>query len=51
MAGEDLLLWVSKIRIDKLPQHVQQAVRDGKYEFRNQEELNDALENLDEYLP
>lgn len=51
VAGEDLLLWVSKIRIDKLPQHVQQAVRDGKYEFRNQEELNDALENLDEYLP
>lgn len=51
VAGEDLLLWVSKIRMDKLPRHVQQAVREGKYEFRSQEELNDALENLDEYLP
>jgi hypothetical protein len=47
----DTLLRVTAIRIETLPSRIQEAIQTGKYEFANEAELNDALENLDEYLP
>lgn len=46
----DVLIKVTGIVTSSLPLDVQQAIRDGSMEFKNQDELNDALENLDEYL-
>lgn len=46
----DFLLRVTSIRMDSLPPAVQRSVRENKYEFETEEALNDALENLDEYL-
>jgi len=47
----DTLLRVTAIRTETLPAHIQEAINTGKYEFVSEAELNDALENLDEYLP
>lgn len=46
----DELLRVTNIRFVYLPQSIQDSICKGEYEFKNEEELNDALENLDEYL-
>jgi len=46
----DKLLRVTSIRMDMLPDKIQEAIREGKYEFKDEQFLNDALENLDEYL-
>ena len=48
---ENILLRVTALRMETLPPRIQQAVNDGTYEFASESELNDALENLDEYLP
>lgn len=48
--GEDVLSRVTRIPMKVLPEQVQKAIRNGEYEFTDQEVLNDALENLDEYL-
>lgn len=47
----DHLLRVTLIQIKSLPPSIQQAIREGKYEFKSEEELYDSLENLDEFLP
>lgn len=47
---EDVLIRVTEIKLDSLPDEVKQAIKNGDYEFENMERLNDALENLDEYL-
>jgi len=47
---EDVLMRVTEIKIDSLPEQVRNAIEKGEYEFENMERLNDALENLDEYL-
>lgn len=49
-AENDYLLRVTEIKISSLPANVQMAVRSGHYEFETEESLNDALENLDEFL-
>ncbi|NLB52247.1 MAG: hypothetical protein GX808_04825 [Syntrophomonadaceae bacterium] len=46
----DALMRVTEIKIESLPDHIRQAIEKGEYEFENMERLNDALENLDEYL-
>ncbi len=48
-AENDILLRVSNIQIDSLPPSIAADIKEGKYEFVNEEALNDALENLDEY--
>lgn len=48
--GEDVLERVTRIPMKVLPAQVQKAIRNGEYEFTDQEVMNDALENLDEYL-
>ncbi|HBK54102.1 BofC C-terminal domain-containing protein [Syntrophomonas wolfei] len=45
----EVLLRVTSISMETLPAEIQSAIREGKYEFNNEELLNDALENLDEY--
>lgn len=47
---EDILIRVTEIEFASLPDQVSAAIRNGEYEFENMERLNDALENLDEYL-
>jgi hypothetical protein len=46
----DHLLRVTNIKMDSLPIDLKKMIKDGKYEFDNEQALNDALENLDEYL-
>ena len=46
----DSLLRVTAIRFSTLPANIQDAIQQGKYEFANDAGVNDALENLDEYL-
>lgn len=46
----DSLLKVTAIRFSSLPPEIREAIGQGKYEFENEEALNDALENLDEYF-
>jgi len=48
-ADDDILFKVTAVRFATLPANIQRAVTDGKYEFANEQELNDALENFDEY--
>lgn len=48
-AENDSLLRVTSISMSSLPQEVQESIRNGKFEFKNEQFLNDALENLDEY--
>ncbi len=47
---QDALMRVTEIKIESLPDHIREAIDKGEYEFENMERLNDALENLDEYL-
>jgi len=49
-AQSDILLRVTGIITSSLPPETQQAIREGSMEFNNEDELNDALENLDEYV-
>jgi len=46
----DSLLRVTEIRIEMLPADIADEIIQGAYEFENESALNDALENLDEYL-
>ena len=46
----DSLQKVTAIRFSTLPANVREAIGQGKYEFANEEAINDALENLDEYF-
>jgi len=46
----DGLLRVTAIRFETLPTQIQQSIREGKYEFEDEQALNDALENMDEYI-
>lgn len=46
----DGLLRVTAIRFSTLPTQIQQSIREGKYEFKDEQALNDALENMDEYI-
>ena len=46
----DSLLKVTAIRFSTLPANVRESIQQGKYEFENEEAVNDALENLDEYF-
>lgn len=46
----DKLLRVTAIRFNTLPLQIQQAIRQGQYEFKDEQALNDALENMDEYI-
>ncbi|MDD2621058.1 MAG: hypothetical protein PHC92_10370 [Syntrophomonadaceae bacterium] len=48
-AQNDILLRVTSIIMSSLPAEVQKSIRDNKFEFANEQLLNDALENLDEY--
>lgn len=45
----DSLLKITGIRFSQLPQQIKQEIEAGKYEFTNEQSLNDALENLDEF--
>lgn len=47
--NNDLLLRVTSISMEALPVVIQEAIKKGEYEFENEELLNDALENLDEF--
>lgn len=49
-AESDVLLKVTGIVTSTLPPEVQQSVREGTMEFHSQDELNDAMENLDEFV-
>lgn len=49
-AENDSLLKVTAIRFSTLPANIREAIQQGKYEFDNEEAINDALENLDEYF-
>jgi len=46
----DKLLRVTAIRFSTLPTRIQAAIRAVQYEFKDEEALNDALENMDEYI-
>ncbi|MDD3894408.1 MAG: hypothetical protein PHU36_05240 [Syntrophomonadaceae bacterium] len=45
----DTLLKITGIVFSRLPIQIQQDIEAGKYEFADEQSLNDALENLDEY--
>jgi hypothetical protein len=47
---EEVLERVTAIRMDLLSATIQKDIRAGKFEFRDKDALNDALENFDEYL-
>ena len=47
---EEVLERVTAIRMNLLPATIQKDIREGKFEFKDKEALNDALENFDEYL-
>jgi len=46
----DILIRVTPLLFSRMPQSIQEAIRRGEYEFNSEAELNDALENLDEYM-
>lgn len=46
----DALQRVTAIRFSTLPANIREAILQGKYEFNNEDAVNDALENLDEYF-
>ncbi len=48
--NNDTLLRVTKIKIEMLPTAIAVDIRQGDYEFASERALNDALENLDEYI-
>lgn len=47
---EEVLERVTAIRMELLPAVIQKDIRAGKFEFKDKDALNDALENFDEYL-
>jgi len=47
---EEVLERVTAIRMDLLSATIQKDIRAGKFEFKDKDALNDALENFDEYL-
>ena len=49
-AENDRLLRITAIRFSTLPKQIQQSISAGKYEFKDEQALNDALENMDEYM-
>ncbi len=49
-ASNDTLLRVTGIEMSILPETIAEQIRNGQFEFENEDALNDALENLDEYL-
>lgn len=46
---DDRLLRVTEIQFESLPADIKNAIDQGLYEFYDEQTLNDALENLDEY--
>ncbi len=48
--SSDTLLRVTEIKIEMLPSGIADDIKQGNYEFDNEAALNDALENLDEYI-
>ncbi len=48
--NSDTLLRVTSIRIEMLPSQIADDIKQGNYEFDSEAALNDALENLDEYI-
>lgn len=46
----DRLLRVTAIKFKTLPTQIQESIREGQYEFKDEQALNDALENMDEYI-
>lgn len=46
----DILIRVTPLRFSRMPHSIQEAIQKGEYEFNSEVELNDALENLDEYM-
>ncbi|MGS0746395.1 hypothetical protein ACU70A_10705 [Syntrophomonas erecta subsp. sporosyntropha] len=49
-AEHDVLLRVTRLPMEALPEKVQNDIRCGNLVFDNEQALNDALENLDEYV-
>lgn len=49
-AENDRLLKITAIRFSTLPTQIQQSICAGQYEFKDEQALNDALENMDEYI-
>ena len=49
-AEHDALMKVTAIRFASLPVSIRDAIQNGEYEFQNEAEVNDVLENLDEYF-
>lgn len=49
-AENDVLQRVTNLYTDQLPEEIKNKILHGEYEFENMEQLNDALENFDEYL-
>ncbi len=49
-ANNDILLKVTSIHMESLPPELQKKIKQGEWEFKDINYLNDALENLDEYL-
>ncbi|MDD3853620.1 MAG: BofC C-terminal domain-containing protein [Syntrophomonadaceae bacterium] len=49
-AENDVLKRVTNLYTDQLPEETKNKILQGEYEFENMEQLNDALENFDEYL-
>lgn len=48
-ASHDVLFKVTSIKYNTLPDYVQTDIKAGKYEFRDEQSLNDALESMDDY--
>lgn len=46
----EILLRVTAIKTEILPENIRSDIRAGKLSFSDEEKLNDILENLDEYL-
>ncbi|MGE5391933.1 MAG: hypothetical protein ACM3PE_12815 [Deltaproteobacteria bacterium] len=46
----EILLRVTAIRSDMLPENIRRDIQTGKYTFQDEAKLNDTLENLDEYV-
>lgn len=49
-ADNDVLIRVTGIEVADLPEDIVKNLQDGKYEFDNEQLLNDALESFDDYL-
>jgi len=49
-AENDVLQRVTNLYTEQFPEEIKNKILQGEYEFENMEQLNDALENFDEYL-